>query len=327
MDWKIFRGEGRQHDGIQRLPAPPPWRRYDGLRTENVGKTYHSSGEELEVVNAALYLRRPLLVTGPPGSGKSSLAHAIAWELQLGDVLCWPINSRSALHEGLYTYDAIARLRDANLVRTDRDKTDGCKKGEFEDIGKYITLGPLGTALVSSARPRVLLIDEIDKSDIDLPNDLLHVFEEGYFEIPELVRAAETASEIEVSLWHTAGFDDAIKATISRGKVRCRHFPIVVMTSNSERELPEAFLRRCVRLENKPYSALHLSKIIENHLGKLDDLEINKMIQLFQDSGGERGEVATDQLLNLLFVVAGREEMSEGERDKMKQILLRRLDS
>src|SRR5690242_10468096 len=114
-DWKIFRGEKEPHDDIRRLKEVlPPWRDF-GRRDETRAANYLPGPREIELVNAALYLRRPLLVTGPPGSGKSSLAYAVARELTLGHVLRWPINSRSSLAEGLYSYDAIARLRDANI--------------------------------------------------------------------------------------------------------------------------------------------------------------------------------------------------------------------
>src|SRR5437763_969296 len=130
--WYIYRGTGVPHDGINRLPSPPPWRDFDASRpSESIapreyhgdisrrdvrrGLTYQVSTPEIETVNAALILRRPLLVTGPAGTGKSSLAYAVAYELQLGSVLRWSITSRSNLQDGLYRYDALARLQDTNL--------------------------------------------------------------------------------------------------------------------------------------------------------------------------------------------------------------------
>src|SRR5262249_24910117 len=133
------------------------------------GANYKASDNERELVNAAMVLRRPLLMTGKPGNGKSTLAYAVAWELNLGPVLRWPITTRATLQEALYRYDAVERLRDASMAGA----------GSAPQIGDYIRLGPLGTALIPAQRPRVLLIDEIDKSDIDLPNDLLNVLEEG----------------------------------------------------------------------------------------------------------------------------------------------------
>ncbi|MFM6859063.1 MAG: MoxR family ATPase, partial [Dolichospermum sp.] len=122
------------------------------------------------------------------GTGKTSLAYAVAYELGLGEVLHWPITTRTTLKDGLYSYDAIGRLQDAK----DKDKDN------LAEIGKYINLGSLGTALLPSEKPRVLLIDEIDKSDIDLPNDLLHIFEEGEFEIPVLRRIDDKIAQVEV---------------------------------------------------------------------------------------------------------------------------------
>ena len=242
-DWKIFRGDEVPHDGIGRLPPPPPWRDFRRLG-DTRGATYRPGEHEVEMVNAALYLRRPLLVTGAPGTGKSSLVYAVAHELGLGPVLRWSINSRSTLGEGLYQYDALARLRDTNLAG------GAGEAGPHQDVGRYIRLNALGTALLPRDRPRVLLLDEIDKSDIDLPNDLLHVFEEGSYEIPELVRIADQAPEVAVL--PEGGERAADKVTIRAGRVRCDAFPFVVLTSNGERELPPAFLRRCLRLEVTP---------------------------------------------------------------------------
>src|SRR5215471_2638328 len=148
----IYRGTGVPHDDWY-LPPPPPWRRFGGDAsdvTESAGRrlggmpVYRADQNAVELVNAALYLRRPLLVTGPPGSGKSSLAYAVASELGLGEVLRWSINSRSTLNEGLYQYDALARLRDANLEQYERSQA-GASAGTSseQDIGRYLKLGPL----------------------------------------------------------------------------------------------------------------------------------------------------------------------------------------
>src|SRR5262249_6461132 len=182
--WKLFQGDGQVRDVC--FPPPPPWRNLARAAAHR-GETYRPTEREVDMVNAALHLRRPLLIEGPPGSGKSSLVYAVQRELKLGPVLHWPINSRSTLRDGLYRYDAVGRMNDKGRQILN---TAGEGVVSDEDIGDYLVLGPLGTALVPSDRPRALLIDEIDKSDVDLPNDLLHVLENGWFEIAELVRVA-----------------------------------------------------------------------------------------------------------------------------------------
>ena len=160
-------------------------------------------------------------------------------------------------------------------------------------------LGPLGTALLPVDRPRVLLIDEIDKSDIDLPNNLLHVFEEGAYEIPELVRSAAEADDgapIDI-----ATDDEAGRATIAGGRVMCRAFPVVVLTSNGEREFPPAFLRRCVRLELRVPDAPTLERIVESQLGGVE--ATSALIDDFLERQRD-GHVATDQLLHAVYLVS-----------------------
>jgi MoxR-like ATPase len=326
-EWKVFRGNDLPHDAISRLPPPPPWRDFRKLG-ESRGSTYRPSEHEIEMVNAALYLRRPLLVTGTPGTGKSSLAYSVARELGLGPVLRWSINSRSTLVEGLYQYDALARLRDANLEELGQATSRANAAGTVEtirggDIGRYLKLGPLGTALLPDDRPRVLLVDELDKSDIDLPNDLLHVFEEGAYEIPELVRIADLAPEVAVLPDGVEGTGD--KVTIRGGRVRCEAFPFVVLTSNGERELPPAFLRRCLRLDIAAPSEDRLRQIIQAHLDGVETGTVEKILADYIQRRDSGHLLATDQLLNAIYLVA-QGNLPEGtERGDVLASLLREL--
>nr|WP_328682833.1 MoxR family ATPase [Streptomyces sp. NBC_00322] len=296
MDWRIFRSRNGRPTTF---PEPPPWRRFATVRPSPVPseRAYVLGEFEIEVVNAALYLRRPLLVTGLPGTGKSSLAHAVAGELDLGPVLHWPVNSRSTLQDALYRYDAIGRLQETE------------PGGERPYIGTFVRLGPLGTAMAPSDRPRVLLVDELDKGDVDLPNDLLTVFEEGSFEIPELARLPEEQPVIDVL---TA--DRGARTGVERGIVRCTQFPVVVITSNGERDFPPAFLRRCVPLHLTQPDGERLRQIISVRLGEeaLDGAD-----DLIEDFLHRRawGELATDQLLNAVFLRAGGARLADGLLD------------
>jgi MoxR-like ATPase len=166
--------------------------------------SYITSPELRHAVNVAAALQRPLLVRGEPGTGKTLLAHAVAEDLGL-ELIAWNVKSTSKAADGLYVYDTVKRLQDSRFGDHD-----------VSDIRQYIRLGPLGRALTSPQRV-VLLIDEIDKADLEFPNDLLHELDAMDFEV------------VETGDTH-----------------RAVHRPLVVITSNAERELPDPFLRRCI---------------------------------------------------------------------------------
>ena len=176
----------------------------DGFDKFKGSPDYVTSEPLRDAVNVSIVLGRPLLIRGEPGTGKTLLAHSIAYGLGK-KLVVWNIKSTTKAQEGLYMYDTVQRLNDSRFG--DKD---------ISDIKQYIKLGKLGQAF-SSAEQVVLLIDEVDKADIEFPNDLLNELDEMSFYIPET--------------------NETITAT---------HHPITVITSNAEKELPDAFLRRCI---------------------------------------------------------------------------------
>jgi MoxR-like ATPase len=319
-DWWVFGAPGDPAQRLERvLPEPPPWRNFDDATRAARGERFIPRREEIDMVNAALYLRRPLLITGKPGVGKTSLVYAVAQDLDLGEVLRWSITTSTTLKDGLYRYDAIARLQEASLGQIQARNPAGAAGRDREPppIGQFLRLGPLGTAFAQSLakRPRVLLIDEIDKSDIDLPNNLLHIFEEGEFAIPELERLPERQVRILPHDAPEGAVPDADGLPIDRGRVRCRGFPLVIMTSNAEREFPPAFLRRCLKLDMALPDFDTLKRIVALHLpaaraGVADqtlEQRIDELIEAFllRRDGPPPRDLAADQLLNAVYMVLG----------------------
>ncbi|WLQ36240.1 MoxR family ATPase [Streptomyces castrisilvae] len=334
-EWLIYRGVGEPHDEVAQLPPPPPWRDFSGGRADGeadgtesadrrlgipgrVAEEHRPGAEELEMINAALYLRRPLLVTGDPGAGKSTLAHSVARELELGKVLRWPVVSRTTLLDGLYHYDAIARLQDVQIASHAAAAGGAAGADAAQSVGSYIRLGPLGTALLPSDRPRVLLIDELDKSDIDLPNDLLNVLEEGEFAIPELERIVDRLPGGEADVLD----HDGNKVRIRGGRVQCRSFPFVVLTSNGERDFPAPLMRRCIHLELGRPDHKRLASFVKAHLGEEAARSSDDLIAHFLERS--RTELlATDQLLNAIYLTHAA---SPAGRDRLADLLIQRLD-
>lgn len=193
----------RKYQG-RKQPSPEECERY-GLQP------YLPSEPLIEAVNLTIFLKkRPLLLKGDPGCGKTRLAQAVAYELGL-PYEPWYIQSTTKARDGLYTYDAVGRLHDAQLARFDEEQ-----RSKVKNSSEYIEMGPLGRAFQNSQRT-VVLIDEIDKADIDFPNDLLMELDQGWFDVEE-----------------------------TRERVWAKTKPIVLTTSNNEKDLPDAFLRRCL---------------------------------------------------------------------------------
>lgn len=222
----------------------------------------------LSDVNAAIALGRPLLVRGEPGTGKTMLAHAIAESLKM-PLLTWHVKSTTTAQEGRYHYDVVQRLNDSRF-----GDIDGI---DVRDIRRYIKHGVLGQAFTAPEQV-VLLIDEIDKADVEFPNDLLRELDEMAFSIPEL--------------------DETIKA-VKR--------PVTIITSNAEKELPDAFLRRCVFHYIRFPKQDRVRKIVAAHMPDLEDKLVNAAIVKFYELravGGLRKKPSTSELLDWLLVLA-----------------------
>jgi MoxR-like ATPase len=356
-DWWVYRGTGRPlHDipPTDLLPPAPPWRNFrggplpardvppedDGETERRLGSEFHLSERdvnphEVDMVNAALYLRRPLLVTGRPGTGKTILAFRIARELRLGRVLRWPITSHTTLKSGQYGYDAIGRAVAAGTrqaaARWDREvgsrAVDAAAVADPTDqeppIGEFMRLGPLGTAFLPRRLPRVLLIDELDKSEADLPNDLLSIFEDGEFTIPELERVRNRSPEVSVFT-----DDPEATATIVGGRVQCHAFPMIVITSNGERDFPAAFLRRCLQLETRAPSADQLAAMVAAHMVDSDDEHRLRLIQEFVDRSAAVGGLPADKLLDAVYLAtSGAYQHNDVSWSRLVDALWRQLTS
>ncbi|ARU16121.1 AAA family ATPase [Croceicoccus marinus] len=226
------------------------------------GTENYVATDDLKVaVNAAVTLRRPLLVKGEPGTGKTVLAHEIARAIR-APLIEWGVKSTTKAQQGLYEYDAVARLRDGQL---------GDER--VHDISNYIRKGKLWEAFTSPELP-VLLIDEIDKADIEFPNDLLQELDRMNFDV------YETGERIEA-----------------------KERPIVVITSNNEKDLPDAFLRRCFFHYIKFPDPETMAEIIEVHFPGIQQRLVSKAMEMFyeiRDVPGLKKKPSTSELLDWL---------------------------
>jgi MoxR-like ATPase len=226
--------------------------------------TYLTNDAIEAAVNAALALERPLLVRGEPGTGKTLLAEAITESLGM-EIIHWPVKSTTRAQDGLYVYDTVQRLYDSRFG-----------EGDVKDIRHYIKLGPLGRAFAAKERV-VLLIDEVDKADLEFPNDLLHELDRMRFVVNE------TGDEVVAA-----------------------ERPVVVITSNNEKELPDAFLRRCVfHFIDFPDPEL-MRRIVKVHHPDIDRALIDQAVVTFyqlRDLPRIRKRPSTSELIDWIAVL------------------------
>ena len=202
---------------------------------------YIVTKELMNAVNVSIALQKPLLIKGEPGTGKTMLAESISKALDM-ELIIWGIKSTTKAQEGLYVYDTVQRLYDSQFG-----------EGNVSDIKQYIKLGKLGEAFTSDKQV-VLLIDEIDKADLEFPNDLLWELDKMEFYINE-----------------------------TKETIKTKHRPIVIITSNAEKELPDAFLRRCIFHYIEFPDAEKMEEIINVHFGSIDQKLCQKALEAFYE--------------------------------------------
>jgi MoxR-like ATPase len=245
--------------------------------------SYVASDDLRVAVNAAIALQRPLLIKGEPGTGKTVLAHEVAKALDT-PIIEWHIKSTTKAQQGLYEYDAVSRLRDSQL---------GDER--VKDIGNYIKKGKMWEAFTAPKRP-ILLIDEIDKADIEFPNDLLLELDRMQFYVYE-----------------------------TQQTIKAEQRPIVMITSNNEKELPDAFLRRCffhyIRFPDREI----MTQIVDVHFPELQKTLLREALNIFYDIRevpGLKKKPSTSELLDWLKLLMVEDVSPEALRSKdTKQLI------
>ncbi len=233
---------------------------------------YVATADLMLAVNAAITLKRPLLVKGEPGTGKTMLAEEVARSLDM-PLLQWHVKSTTKAQQGLYEYDAVSRLRDSQLADADSAQ-------RVRDIRNYIVRGVLWQAFTAE-QPVALLIDEIDKADIEFPNDLLRELDRMEFYVYE-----------------------------TREMVKARHRPVVFITSNNEKELPDAFLRRCFFHYIKFPDAETMQSIVDVHFPGLKKELLGAALKTFYDVRnlpGLKKKPSTSELLDWLKLLVAED--------------------
>ncbi|WP_297822311.1 MoxR family ATPase [uncultured Paraglaciecola sp.] len=243
-----------------------------------IGTEKYIASRELQLaVNAAITLQKPLLIKGEPGTGKTMLAEELAKSLD-ANLIQWHIKSTTKAQQGLYEYDAVSRLRDSQL---------GDEK--VHDIGNYIVKGKLWQAFDAEKRT-ILLIDEIDKADIEFPNDLLLELDKMEFFVYE-----------------------------TQQLIKAKQRPIVIITSNNEKELPDAFLRRCFFHYIQFPDAQEMRQIVDVHFPEIKKILLNQALESFfdlRDVPGLRKKPSTSELLDWLKLLVAEDIPAEALQNK-----------
>ena len=240
-------------------------------------ESYVATEDLMMAVNAAVTLERPLLIKGEPGTGKTMLAMEVARALDR-PLLQWHVKSTSKAQQGLYEYDAVSRLRDSQLG-----------DGRVHDIANYIRRGPLWDAF-DSERQAVLLIDEVDKADIEFPNDLLRELDRMEFYVYETQKL-----------------------------VKAKHRPAIIITSNNEKELPDAFLRRCFFHYIKFPDKETMQRIVDVHFPDLKKALLREALEVFfeiREVPGLKKKPSTSELLDWLKLLMAEDISPETLRGK-----------
>jgi MoxR-like ATPase len=247
--------------------------------------TYVATDDLKLAVNAALTLQRPLLIKGEPGTGKTMLAEEVAAALGM-PLLAWHVKSTTKAQQGLYEYDAVSRLRDSQLADVE-------SSARVQSIENYIVKGVLWQTF-DSPEPAVLLIDEIDKADIEFPNDLLRELDRMEFFVYE-----------------------------TRQTIKARHRPLVVITSNNEKELPDAFLRRCFFHYIKFPDKDTMQSIVDVHFPGLRKELLQSALAVFfgvRDLPGLKKKPSTSELLDWLKLLVAEQIPPEALRSKDEKL-------